>query len=215
MPELLWTIMKVGFTALLISIAVIDWRRHIVPLKFSLPLLLGGYLAAALQGAWGALLAGAVILFLSEEWARVHIPNHMRLGLGLATGAAGLLLSTGSPVSILITLAWVGVWLFWEANILGGGDALVFMGLVGLFPDIRFIGLTLAVVIVVGTLLLLRRFNSAAVYLIPLAMKNMATLGKAGALPTRQERDARGRPTAFLLSLAGGLYLWLFGVVGL
>lgn len=193
-------------SAALAAIAWADWRARRVPLGLSVPLLGVGLGAMAARGNGGAVSATAVVLFLSEAWAAGRYGPVARLLLGALGTAAAWVLSDPSP-TLAVTL--VGVYLTWalfEGHVVGGGDALVFIGLLGWFPDLRFVAVTLAVVIVTGLALLARERGGAVG--MQQAFVLAYTRTRNAVLPTEAEMLRRGQPVAFMLSLAGVVYAW-------
>lgn len=101
---------------------------------------------------------------------------------------------------------WIGIFLLWSINIYGGGDAKLLMGLFGLYPDLRLLWITSAVLLTVGVPVLILKYARTSPRLI---VSGLAARLASGALLPSDEELNRGVPFAFAYCLAGGIYLWL------
>lgn len=102
---------------------------------------------------------------------------------------------------------WIGIFCFWSLHIYGGGDAKLLMGLFGLWPDMRLLWITSAVLLVVGVPILIYKYARVSPRVIANGLSTRVTSGTL--LPTDDELN-RGIPFAFAYCLAGALYLWVF-----
>ncbi|MBI3913102.1 MAG: prepilin peptidase [Chloroflexi bacterium] len=91
--------------------------------------------------AWGGLLV--MISILDFKFRRV--PNVLTYPM-MAVGIARAILLTDPN----FLPYWGAVWILWSLRFFAGGDAKLLMGLFGLWPDIRLVGITAAVVLVTG-----------------------------------------------------------------
>lgn len=185
---------RVGLTALLVYLAVHDFHTRLVPNWATLPLLFGGALWHLLGGAWLVPLVLALVLLASER----------RIPLAVALILVPGLLAFATGTTVLIGVAWLTIWLLWEMHILGGGDAKLAMGLVGLFPTMEFVWLMLAASLLgsMAVLLIKHRWRVFA----HVAASAVTLFG--GALPTRDELETNGQPMAFVYAAAGIAYVW-------
>jgi prepilin peptidase CpaA len=130
------------------------------------------------------------------------------VGLLLVRLASGQL---GHGALAVAGSTWLACLALWWLRAFGGGDMKLVMGLIALAPDARLVYLLLAAAL--GGLLLNLVFGEGQSGLRRLAA--LLATASQGALPTRAEIEAayqaRGRPITFAFSLAGIVYVWLFG----
>ena len=122
---------RLAILALLVVAAAWDLRTGLVP-RFALWPLLAGAAGRAVATLNAAGLAALVIALwdLRPKDRRVEALLH----LALVGGAVGVSAATGDDVAILTTVAWLAMYRMWRANWFGGGDAMLIIGLTGLYP---------------------------------------------------------------------------------
>jgi len=110
--------------------------------------------------------------------------------------------------------AWAFLYVLWRLHIMGGGDAKLLMALIALFPSEQFVLVFSAGVVVLGLGILVCEAIRRAIRLaqtageIPLALATV--LAPSFQLPQPGDLDRHGRRSAWVFSLAAGVYLWLF-----
>ena len=103
-----------------------------------------------------------------------------------------------------VLLAWLVIFTIWRANVFGGGDAKLLMGLFALFPTMRFlILLSLVVVVVSAPLVVYRRIVRSR----PPHDADEPSQ-KRSLLPTADELRTRGEPNCWAFALPGVIYVW-------
>jgi Flp pilus assembly protein protease CpaA len=104
-------------------------------------------------------------------------------------------------------LAWVVLFMLWKVNVFGGGDSKLVMALFALFPEMSFLVLFCAVVIIVSIPLLINKYTKRGLReTLKGAGRRMA---KGPLLPTAEELHTQGSPHCWSLALPGVIYLWL------
>lgn len=103
-----------------------------------------------------------------------------------------------------------GVWLLWlglaKAGIVGAGDSKVMMVLIALFPDWLLAVIVAALIVAVGSALLLQRVGPASVFVVLGDVRHLL----AGQVPARTgEQGILHIPLVPLLAAGAGLYMWL------
>ena len=168
--------------------------------------------------AWVSLaLKGAITLWLIvvSVWDRAErrVPN----GLVLPAMLGALLwqvyasiagkYETGSPPIMFVLVAWVVLFVLWQAHVFGGGDAKLLMALFAMFPTTQFL-LVFAVVVLAVTLplVVLRVARTGLRH----TWRNLQERIASGqVLPTAEDLRTQGRPHCWSLALPGVIYLWL------
>lgn len=107
----------------------------------------------------------------------------------------------------LMLVAWVLVYLIWQLNIMGGGDAKLLMGLFALFPTTDFALFFAVVVVILSVPLIIRQHWGRSPTSIAHGILGRVFTGQF--FPTREELETRGRRYAWVFCLPGVLYLWL------
>ena len=97
---------------------------------------------------------------------------------------------------------WAGTFMLWQAGMMGGGDAKLLMVLFGVFPDVEFLGLLLAMTGLTMAAVLAWRYGRRR-KLGLLVSGFLFRLRHGRIFPTEAELTAEGEPTAFLFSAAG------------
>jgi len=144
-----------------------------------------------------------------------HVPNFLTLpgiGIILLWRVVRMVLLTRSDLSIMpeltFILYWIGVWMLWVGRAMGGGDAKVLMILFGVFPNVQFLALLLAVTGLTMTLVLLWRYGRRRrIGLLVSGFVFRLTNGRL--FPTEAELSSEGEPTAFLFAGAGMIMIVL------
>lgn len=128
----------------------------------------------------------------------------LRIGLKIAeviyVGSLPILTELLTELNFL--LYWVGIFMLWQAGIMGGGDAKLLMVLFGVFPAIEFLGLLLAVTGLAMAAVLSWRYGRQR-KLGLLISGFWSRLRQGQFFPTEAELTAEGEPTAFLFAVAG------------
>lgn len=125
-----WTA-RLAILAALAVAAAWDWRTGLVPRSVLWPLLAGAAGRAAVTFNLPGLAALVVALWdLRPADRRVE----WLLYAAMAGGAAALSAATGDDTAVLTTITWLAMYRVWRAGWMGGGDAMLIMGLVGLYP---------------------------------------------------------------------------------
>ncbi|MEP7356922.1 MAG: A24 family peptidase [Anaerolineales bacterium] len=163
----------------------------------------------------GLRLALSVTLLMLAAYDLHHkrVPNVViRPGLVLAWSALAARLALGQVsweqfgVAALTSAVCLALW--WM-RAFGGGDMKLTIALAALFPDVQFVYLMLATVLL-GSILALIVWDGRTGWRRLVAL--FVTAGH-GALPSRSDvsaaYQARGRPITFAFSLSAILYLWL------
>jgi Flp pilus assembly protein protease CpaA len=169
-----------------------DFKKREVSNLLTIPpvLLVAGWWAW--HGEWAvAGLLGAILL-LSELPPAVGVP------LGLIT-AGSLGIHAPYPV-VLVLVTWACAWAGWTLHFFGAADAKVIMALVGLWPDVRLVGLLVAAHVLWSACHLLRRYWSRAL---------QVALVNAVRPPTGEELESHGVIALPAYSAAGLLYFAL------
>ena len=129
------------------------------------------------------------------------IPNWLTLPVMLAAG--GTRLYQGY---LYVLAIWVLLYLVWRANIVGGGDAKLLMGLFALFPTHEFILVFSILVLAVSMPMITARHWGKRP--IDLAAAVADRIGRGRFLPTREELETKGQQYAWTFCLPGVVYLW-------
>jgi len=156
------------------------------------------------------LLAALIAL---QDWRHMRIANLISLTLlaplvPLLT--ARLLAGSLPPAAAQLILAgWALCFVFQRLQVFGGGDAKVLMAVVAYFPD-QTLMIWLLVAILVGSLLMMVRYDRFASFR---RMFAVLTLAAMGTYPTvaeiRVAKTERGQPLLFAPALACMIF-WLF-----
>ena len=152
-------------------------------------------------------LTGYLVLAAAWDLRTRRVPNWLTL-----PGVAGVLAWRLAHLDVSFLPFWVACLLTWHLNLLGGGDVKLLLVLFGLFPEVElfyvFLGVT---AVVLAVLLVWRRARSHR--LGALVSSLTARLVTLRLVPSREQLEEQGEPFAFLISLAGVVYVW--GVRGL
>ena len=130
------------------------------------------------------------------------IPNWLTLPMMAAVGGWRLY-----QWSWNVLLIWAMLYLVWRANILGGGDTKLLMGLFALFPTLDFALIFSAVVLIVSVPLIVARHWGKHPADILWAIVDRVQAGRL--LPSREELEEHGQSYAWTFCLPGVIYLWL------
>lgn len=166
--------------------------------------------------AWRAGLSAVLIGLAVWDRRAGLLPNRGTLpltGLGLASLAAHWLQRTMSPSALAVVGGGWAVCLFvWWLRVLRGGDVKLIMSLLALFPEVRFVWILLAILLV----------GSLSAIVVKEGRTGLRRLGAlfytvfvGRTLPTRDEIEASYRQPGgshrlgYLFSLAGLVCLWL------
>ena len=103
-----------------------------------------------------------------------------------------------------VLIAWIALFLIWQAHFYGGGDAKFLMGLLSLFPTLQFLLLLCLVVVVTRTPVIVYRYVKRRRNVQP------PPSGEATGrwLPTEEDLRKRGLPNSWTFALAGVIYVW-------
>lgn len=186
-----WPFRLVVLLAILIA-SVADFRRRIVPLAVSIPLLAlgaGRCLAAGNLPAVAALGLALWNVRKGEPWTHALI---------LAAGAAEAAW-TAQAEPILLPALILAVYRMWRARWIGGGDGKLMMALFCLYPDLAAVLSVAGGWFVLGLLALAWRYRRSFV--------QAAALSAVGQLPPAGSLDETGVPSAIGIALGFGLYL--------
>ena len=108
--------------------------------------------------------------------------------------------------------AWVVIFLLWQLNVLGGGDAKLLMGLVALFPEPLFLLVFAMVGLTVRVPLIVRKYWGRRPLDLMASVINRLRGGRF--VPSRAELQKHGHSYAWTYCLPGVIYLWFFGGAG-
>ena len=140
------TAARVGLSAWLVYIAVMDIRKGEVTNWATIPPLLAVTAWQALTRGWPLALMLALIL-IGAQWTPLAVPS-----VGLMVLCAWFATPLGLDVAVYV---WMLVYILWQIGVIGGADAKVVMALMALLPDGRL-----------AWLLLLCWFGMSVVYLL-------------------------------------------------
>ena len=105
---------------------------------------------------------------------------------------------------VFISLAWLVIFTIWRANVFGGGDAKLLMGLFAMFPTMQFLMLLAVLVVVVSAPLVVyrrvKRLRSTHTTDQPSPKKSL--------FPTAEELRTKGEPNCWAFALPGVIYAW-------
>jgi hypothetical protein len=202
----------IPLAAWLAFVALYDLRTWQVPAWATWPVITTACLYQAWLGAWAPLLLWAVLFVWDSDW------NDIRRLLGKPAGTARPLLpdtlawllhalalvvaANQGQAALAFTLGMTIAHSLWRMGRLPGGDAALFIGLFGLFPDPRFFAVAAAVIACVTLPRLAWRYAPDLWAALPLCLAGSwsaawSYLGGA----VRQK--ARREPVAYIFSLAG------------
>jgi Flp pilus assembly protein protease CpaA len=108
-------IARIALLALLFISMIYDQRKREVPMSLTVAGLVGSGLYAILNGLWAPVLLTVILTFGSDINSRVK-----RLEIAMISSVIGFFVQPGG---VLISATLLGVWMFWEFDILGGADA--------------------------------------------------------------------------------------------
>ncbi len=214
LPDLhVWMI---PLTAWLVFVALYDLRTWQVPAWATWPVITAACAYHAWQGAWAPLLLWAALFAWDSDWddlrrllrkpvnhqdasSRPILPD----GLAWLIQAAALFLATNQgQVALAFSLGMAIAHTLWKLGRLPGGDAALFIGLFGVFPDSRFFAVSAVVIACVTLPRLAWRYAPDLLVALP--------LGVAGGWPAAWNylagavrQKARREPVAYIFSLAG------------
>jgi len=186
---------KLVLTAWLAAVAISDLRNSVIPNRLTLPAAAVVMAIRLGQTLWYALYSLAL-------WAD-RSPPDLRLGQTLFGRWPA---DPQAPWRLGAVLGiWVLLFLLWELNIIGGGDAKLLMGLFALFPTGEFVLVFSALVLVLSLPYLIAKYwrqNPVGV------VQMIAFRVLKGLFPTREELEREGRPLAWTYCVPGVVYLW-------
>ena len=136
-----------------------------------------------------------------DAWS-AHIPNWLTFPVMLVAG--GFRIYDGRWQFLL---AWVVIFFLWQANVVGGGDAKLLMGLFALFPEPLFLLVFAAVGLVVRIPLVVRKYWGQRPSELLASAGDRLRTGRF--TPSREELREHGRSYAWTYCLPGAVYLWL------
>jgi Flp pilus assembly protein protease CpaA len=143
------------------------------------------------------------------DWRTAHIPNWLvgpvMLGGGLIRIGEGFFVTR---MRFLLLVAWVLIFLLWNLNFIGGGDAKFLMGLYALFPNMEWTAFLALVLLAITVPLLLRELWKQGIGQARKGMMERLLTGQV--LPSRTDLDERGRQYAWTFAVPGILYAWLY-----
>lgn len=106
---------RIALIALLSMSMLFDLRKHEVPMLFTITGLVGSGLYAIFNGLWVPVLLIVILTLVSDFNTR-----GTRLAIAMTSSVIAFFVQTGG---LLIGATLLGVWVFWEFDILGGADA--------------------------------------------------------------------------------------------
>lgn len=154
-----------------------------------------------------------------DHWRR-RVPNWLVLPVMLAALAYQVyLFVVDRPASNLgfALVAWVVLFVMWQAHFFGGGDAKFLMALFALFPETRFLAFFALVVLAISVPLLIYQLwqgrrrgpgQEGSEGEGSLLSRMRGRLRDGQLLPTEQDLTARGRPYCWTFALPGVIFLW-------
>jgi len=137
-----------------------------------------------------------------------RIPNALTLpAMLIALGwQVYLLIAQGAGGLWSALIAWLILFLLWQAHVIGGGDAKVLMALVAMFPTLQFLLLFSLVKLVVTIPLLVKKYwGQRPADLLGQARERVSS---ARILPDEQELQTLGQSNCWTYCLPGIIYLW-------
>lgn len=162
----------------------------------------------------------AIYLAVAGAWdlKTRRVPNFLTLpGMGIVLLGRviriGLQIHAGvlAQAEMAFIFYWAGIWILWNAGLMGGGDAKLLMVLLGIFPTLEFLTLLLAVSGLTMAAVLVWRY--ARRKRLGIFIKGFFTRLTHGRIfPTNAELDAMGEPTAFLFAAAGMIEIILLSL---
>jgi Flp pilus assembly protein protease CpaA len=192
---------KMALSAVLITIAAVDWRTKRVPHWLSWSTLAAGVAYRSVQGSWmlAPMAMGIVLVDLA--------PKRWRLAAGLGVIVAGTIggLALEQEGIAQISVWWAVAYVMWHLNLVGGADVRLFWAMIALFPNATMalaLGLGLFVWLLVWVLVIHRGRTLAA-------LEGAGLRLKLGAFPEKEKLAAEGRATAPGLVLGALAYVWL------
>lgn len=180
---------KLVLTAWLVVVAISDLRNSLIPNRLTLPAAAVVMVIRLGQALW------YVLYRLAGQWSPqvgdlfTHWPADPQAPWRL-----------GAVLGI-----WALLFLLWELNIIGGGDAKLLMGLFALFPTGDFVLVFSTLVLVLSLPYLIAKYwrqNPVG------AVQMIAFRVLKGLFPTREELEREGRPLAWTYCVPGVVYLW-------
>lgn len=171
-------------------------------------------------GATLAALAITAWLSLAALWDLRHrvVPNLLTLPL-MAAGAAWQVLGLFPNIQenlhrLGFLVAWAAIYMLWERNFMGGGDAKLYMALFALWGLDQRLLLTLAVTSLLCALPLLVWKYRHTWRQVPASLA--ARVMTMNLLPEAEELQGKGQPLAWVIALGGIAYAWMraLGVLG-
>ena len=183
---------RVGLSAWLVYLAVMDLRKGEVTNWATVPPLLAVTAWQALTGGWPLALMLALIL-IGAQWTPLTLPS-----VGLLAGCSWLTTLVGREV---VMWAWTFVYVLWLLRVIGGADAKVVMALTALFPDGRLAWLLLLCWFGLSVVYLLHRHGRHAPQALLRATKGLVSLHVS-------EEEGSRYPALPAVALAGLIYVW-------
>jgi Flp pilus assembly protein protease CpaA len=185
---------RVGLSAWLVYLAVMDVRKGEVTNWVTVPPLLAVTAWQALTGGWPLALMLALIL-IGAQWTPLTVPS-----VGLMAACSWLATLVGQEV---VMWAWTFVYVLWLLRVIGGADAKVVMALMALFPDGRLAWLLLLCWFGLSVVYLLRRHGRHAPRALLKATSGLVRFQVA-------EEEGSRYPALPAVALAGLLYVWFY-----
>ena len=185
------TAVRVGLSAWLVYIAVMDIRKGEVTNWATVPPLLAVTAWQALTGGWPLALMLALIL-IGTQWTTLAVPS-----VGLMVLCAWFATPLELDVAVYV---WMLVYILWQIGVIGGADAKVVMALMALFPDERLAWLLLLCWFGLSVVYLLHRHGRRAPQALLKAMKGLVKL--------QVSEEGERCPALPAVALAGLIYVW-------
>ena len=208
----LWMIPLVAWLAF---VALYDMRTWQVPAWATWPVITAACGYQAWRGAWAPLLLWAALFAWDSDWDDLRrlfrrpvsssspsgsiLPESVAwlvhiaaLGLAANQGQAALAFALGMAIAHTL----------WRMGRLPGGDAALFIGLFGIFPDPRFFAVAAAVIACVTLPRLAWRYAPDMWVALPLCLAG-SWPAAWGYLGNAVRQKARREPVAYIFSLAG------------
>jgi Flp pilus assembly protein protease CpaA len=185
---------RVGLSAWLVYLAVMDLRKGEVTNWATVPPLLAVTAWQALTGGWPLALM-LVLILIGAQWTPLTVPS-----VGLMAACSWWATLVGREV---VMWAWTFVYVLWLLRVVGGADAKVVMALMALFPDGRLAWLLLLCWFGLSVAYLLHRHGKHAPRALLRATKGLVRFQVL-------EEEGERYPALPAVALAGLIYVWFY-----
>lgn len=214
---------KLAVIGWLVFIAIHDWRTWTVAPWSTWPVIASGCLVQAWRGAWAPL--ALFVLYFAWDTTRADLCRLLRVDVvegdedrwllpdPLAYAITGLLIYVAisqGQASLVLTAGFALLHLAWRLGRLPGGDCVLVIALLAIFPSLRFVWVGALVVALVTIPRLAWKYRLDGVHALRIGFMGGPAMGLA-VLRAAMREKARVEPVAYVFSLAGiagALCLW-------